>query len=442
MTPMPRRAPVVLATILATILAFGLTACASTDSSSHGASDTSARQGAGAQSAWLRVPATDADGNFAAVDRPPSTGELAKVHVRMTEVARLDSPTALVSRPHHPTELWIAERAGRIFAARRSTDGTGTVTVAKEPFLDVHEQVSTDGEEGLLGLAFDPAGKTLYFTMNVDGGDTHLMAVDVTDSASWPQAGKPRTILVVDQPDTPNHKGGDLAFGPDGYLYLGLGDGGGQGDPDQRAQDPKQLLGKMLRIDPAHPTGSKAYGIPDDNPFASGGGAPEVWLTGLRNPWRFSFDAKTHDLWIGDVGQDAREEVDRLPFAMAGGANLGWSGYEGTKVYEKGRVPKRSVPPLYEELHDDGSCAVTGGFVYRGTAIPGLEGAYVLADLCRRGIRVLRATTPADAPGAVTDHADLDGAQDVRQIISFGTDADNELYALSLTGAIWRIDKA
>lgn len=375
---------------------------------------------------------------------PPITGELAKVRVRLTRVAQLDAPTALVARPGHPNQIWVTERDGGILVANRSTDGSGEVTFASHPMLDLRDEVETDGEEGMLGLAFDPSGERLYFTTNTRGGDTHLSVVDVTDTPSWPKLGKPQPVLTVDQPETTNHKGGQVAFGPDDMLYLGLGDGGGQGDPDQRAQDPNDLLGKILRIDPSKPSGGKRYSIPSDNPFADGGGAPEVWLTGLRNPWRFSFDPANDDIWIGDVGQDEREEIDHLPRRYAAGANLGWSGYEGTKVYESGRIPDRSIPPVYEELRSDESCAVTGGLVYRGAKIPALRGAYLLSDLCRGGIRAIRVETPDAEPadiGRVTDHAQLPGSDSVTQVIAFGADADGEVYVLSLDGGVYRLDQ-
>lgn len=449
--PFPRRAGGRSAAALAlvAILAAGTAACsgdgdsgASSTPSTIACPDSATCPPAGSGEAGLRLPATDSHGNFRAVDKPPSTGELAKAKVRLTRVAALDAPTALVSRPAHPNQLFVSERDGRILVANRSTDGSGALTFAAEPLLDWRAQVSTEGEEGMLGLAFDPTGKTLYFTTNDKDGDTRLSAVVVTDTPSWPTLAKPTTVLTVDQPDTTNHKGGDLAFGPDGFLYLGLGDGGGQGDPDQRAQNPNDLLGKLLRIDPVHPSDGKAYGIPPGNPYAAGGGAPEVWLTGLRNPWRFSFDPDSGDLFIGDVGQNEREEIDRLPKGLAAGANMGWSGYEGTQVFEKDRVPKRSVPPIYEELHRDRHCAITGGVVYRGKRLDGLSGAYLLADLCRSGIRVLQVSHEPDAPGKVVDHAELAGADGATQVIAFGTDADDEVYALSLGGQIWRLDPA
>ena len=414
-----RHRAVAAATIAA--LALVATACGSSTprADSQATSDPTTEPG-------LTFPAPTAGGDFPAVDQPPTTGELAKVSVKLTEVATLDSPTDLVSRPGHPNQLWVTERAGRILVANRSTDGTGKVTFASTPLLDWRGQVATDGEEGMLGLAFDPTGKTLYFTSNLPDGDTRLSKVSVTDTPSWPELGKPTTVLTVDQPETTNHKGGDLTFGPDGFLYLGLGDGGGQGDPDQRAQDRSQPLGKLLRIDPAKP-------------------APNVWLTGLRNPWRFSFDPATRDLWIGDVGQNEREEIDRLPFTYAANANLGWSGYEGTKIFKRDRRPDRSVPPVYEELLRDGACAITGGVVYRGQKVAALDGAYLLSDLCKGGIRALRVEhDPADPGniGHVVDHAQLLGTDGASQVISFGTDADGEVYALGLQGQVWRLDPA
>jgi glucose/arabinose dehydrogenase len=230
-------------------------------------------------------------------------------------------------------------------------------------------------------------------------------------------------VLTIDQPETTNHKGGDLQLGPDGYLYAGFGDGGGEGDPDQTAQDPKTLLGKLVRV----PT--EAHG------------RPEIWLSGLRNPWRFTFDPANGDLWIGDVGQNEIEEIDRLP-AGVHGQNLGWSGLEGTTRYKSGRVEGQTVPPVFEYSHSSGGCAVTGGVVYRGKRIAALDGAYLFADLCKPGLHALVATSPRDGIGTVTDERVLDGATKVSQTIAFGTDADGEVYLLSLDGPIRRLDPA
>ena len=205
-----------------------------------------------------------------------------------------------------------------------------------------------------------------------------------------------RGVLFVDQPFS-NHNGGALAFGPDGYLYVGLGDGGSAGDPMGNAQSLSTLLGKLLRISP-RPSKGEPYAIPPDNPFVGRDGArPEIWAYGLRNPWRFSFDTATGDLWIGDVGQNAWEEIDLEPAGSDGGSNFGWDRLEGTHPFEGSPAPD-SIAPVFEYAHGDGSCSVTGGYVYRGERIPTLAGAYLFGDYCRGrpgGVRPAR--RPGDA---------------------------------------------
>jgi glucose/arabinose dehydrogenase len=238
-----------------------------------------------------------------------------------------------------------------------------------------------------------------------------------------------RTLLAVDQP-APNHNGGNVVFGPDGMLWFGLGDGGGSGDQYGNAQDVDTLLGSILRID----VGGRAageYSIPADNPFAGGGGRPEIWLYGVRNPWRFSFDRATGDLWIGDVGQGVAEEVDVLRAPERGrGANLQWPLHEGFRPYS-GDPPPGSVDPIHDYGRDDGSCSVTGGYVYRGQAVPALQGVYVFGDYCEGALRGLFSTADGVESRGLGAHAD--------NLASFGEDAGGELYVLSLDGTISRI---
>jgi glucose/arabinose dehydrogenase len=244
-----------------------------------------------------------------------------------------------------------------------------------------------------------------------------------------------RSILSVEQP-YPNHNGGEIEFGPDGYFYIGLGDGGDAGDPEGNGQNTEVLLGKILRIDPLNPGNGQEYSIPSDNPFADGdGGAPEVWLYGARNPWRFSFDAETDDLWVADVGQNEWEEIDLLPAADGGGkgANLGWDRMEGTHSFE-GDEPDDDVLPVYEYSHDDG-CSVTGGVVYRGSAVPELAGAYLFSDFCQGTLRAIRV-----AGGELADERVFDA--ETSSASSFGVDAAGDVYVASLEGPIYRIDPA
>jgi glucose/arabinose dehydrogenase len=247
-----------------------------------------------------------------------------------------------------------------------------------------------------------------------------------------------REVLTVSD-FAPNHNGGDLEFGPDGFLYVAMGDGGGSGDPERNGQDTDSLLGKLLRLDPESAPAGEGYAIPPDNPFVAGGGAPEVWLYGVRNPWRFAFDRATGDLWIADVGQDEWEEIDLLPASEGAGlgANLGWNEVEGTHSFDGGSEPEGAVPPVYEfPIGENGVRAVTGGFVYRGEAIPSLQGAYVFGGYLQ-GASPLRAIQVAD--GQVTAERTFDGV-DVTELVSFGEDNDGELYAVSLAGPIYRLD--
>ncbi len=391
----------------------------------------------------LATPDTLPDGSFPPVTGTPGAGALAEVRVRLTPVGRADTPTAMVARPGHPDQLFLAERSGRVRLVVRDPDN-GELTVAAGAVADLTDEVVTGGEMGLLGLAFAPDGDTLYLSYNVAGNDSRVDAAPVTDRDGRPRVGTRTTLIEVDQPDTTYHKGGHLVVDADGLLYAGFGDGGPQGDADQHAQDTDLLLGKILRIDPTGSAAGRPYRIPAGNPFADGvGGEPEILLVGLRNPWRFSIDPDNGDLWIADVGQHDIEEITRLPGGPASaGANLGWSAYEGTRVFAADRIPGRSVPPVFEISHDDGVCAVTGGVVYRGRAIPDLTGAYLYADLCRPGIDALRTTTPDDGIGEVTEAAALAGTDDAEEVISFATDADGEVYTLSLGGAIHRLDPA
>jgi glucose/arabinose dehydrogenase len=230
-----------------------------------------------------------------------------------------------------------------------------------------------------------------------------------------------------------NHYAGHLAFGPDGYLYAALGDGGDGGDPLGNGQNLGTLSGKIIRIDPT-PTETAPYRIPAGNPFVGVPGArPEIWSYGLRNPWKFSFDRVSGDVWITDVGQDAWEEVNFQRHAAGGGQNYGWNEMEGTHPYRDGEAPANHVRPIHEYGHVNRACAITGGYVYRGGRIPALQGKYVYSDWCEGTIRALRVQD-----GVVVSDTDL--GLDVAAIASFGEDVYGELYALSLAGPVFRFD--
>lgn len=385
----------------------------------------------------LQTPGTLPDGAFPSVLDPARDGSLRPIHVQLTTVAKVDEPTSMVARPGHPGELFLAERAGQIRLVTQDRAGP-KLTVHTGVLADLSSRISTQGEEGLLGLAFSHDGNTVYVSYTLRDSNSRIDAARVVSDGAQTRIGPLSKLLEVDQGGSVFHKGGDLAVDANGNLIIGLGDGGPEDDPDQHAQNPRLLLGKILRIDPNHPAGGRPYGIPNGNPYAhDGNGRPEIWLTGVRNPWRFSLDPKSGDIWIGDVGQDRYEEVDRLPAGpISNGANLGWSGYEGTFVFAPGRVNGPSVPPVFEMSHSEGVCAVTGGVVYRGRRIPALNGVYLYSDLCRAGVYGIRATTPANGIGRVLDERLLDGTSGADQIISFATDAEGDVYTLSLNGKI------
>jgi len=351
-------------------------------------------------------------------DAQQSQQDLGAVAVDLQEVASLEQPTAMAVRQGDDT-LFIAERTGRVVALRNGS-------VAEQAVLDLSEQTAAEGERGLLGIVFSPDGQTLYASYTNLDGDTRLDAYNFAEGAADP--GSRRQLLAVDQPFG-NHNGGNVAIGPDDLLYLGLGDGGSAGDPQANGQNRGTLLGKLLRIDP---DGGEPYAIPEGNPFVDEADAqPEIYAYGLRNPWRFSFDRDAGDLWIADVGQGAREEIDYAPSGQGAGANYGWNLREGAISYS-GEPPQDNVEPVFDYNRDGGRCSVTGGYVYRGDAIPGLRGAYLFSDYCDGVIRALR----------------LDG-RDVEQsaslnlqapaVVSFGQDNDGELYVLSLEGPVYRL---
>jgi glucose/arabinose dehydrogenase len=369
------------------------------------------------------APAPSPSPSVASTPTPPTTPspppDPASASVRLELVAELQEPLALAVREGDDA-LYVGQKTGEVMAIRG-----GDV----REVIDLSGVVSQGGEQGLLGLAFSPEGRFLYVNFTDLVGDTRI--VEYAMRGGQAAIGTRRQVLSVDQPYS-NHNGGHLLFGPDGYLYIGLGDGGSGGDPEDRAQDLGSPLGKMLRVDP-RPGGGRPYTVPPDNPFVGREDAlPEIWAWGLRNPWRYSFDRETGDLWIADVGQDAREEVDLLAAGRAAGANLGWDGYEGTLVFEE-PVPDDTVPPVYDYGRDLGA-TVIGGHVYRGSAIPALRGAYLFGDLYNPDIRML---VP---DGSGFRHLRL--GVEVENLSSFGEDHRGELYLLSLSGPVYRLAPA
>jgi len=311
------------------------------------------------------------------VNRPQQTSTEPPVAATITteQVASgFTQPTGIVAAPGDD-RLYIVEQTGTI--KRVTPEQTDT-----QLFMDISSKVTVDGEMGLLGLAFDPnyTQNGYIFVNYIDKNQNTVIARYHTDKNTVDIASE-KVILQVDQPYT-NHNGGDLAFGSDGFLYIALGDGGQAGDPHDNGQNLNSLLGKILRIDI---NTEEAYGIPSDNPFAGQAGKrPEIWAYGLRNPWRMSFDSKTDDLYIADVGQGDLEEVNFQPASSKGGENYGWRCFEGTSEYnlEGCEGVNDAIAPIIEYKHDEGRCSITGGYVYRGSMYPALEGKYFYGDFC------------------------------------------------------------
>jgi glucose/arabinose dehydrogenase len=362
---------------------------------------------------------------------PPPTEPLGDPEVTLTEIANVDSPVDLAWRDGDPA-FYVVEQDGRIV---RIGEGD-PVTV-----LDITELTEMGGEQGLLGLAFAPGGGDVaYINYTDNNGDTVISEHPVAADGTFGTGDLARTVLTVDQPYD-NHNGGDLTFGPDGYLYIGMGDGGAGGDPERRATDLSTVLGKLLRIDPAIAEG-RPYTVPADNPFVgTPGAAPEIWASGLRNPWRFSFDRKTGDLWIADVGQNAWEEIDVAP-ARGGmnagkGLSFGWSAFEGDARYNEDVSPDGHTPPLATYGHDQG-CSVSGGVRVRGGPVPELEGWYVYADYCSGTVWALEVTG---------EGRDIAAGRTV-VLQSVGAPAavvegpSGEIYIISRDGPVLRVDPA
>ncbi|MGQ0703639.1 MAG: PQQ-dependent sugar dehydrogenase [Gemmatimonadales bacterium] len=361
---------------------------------------------------------------------PPPPPPPGAVELRLVEVASgLSFPLFLTSAPGDATRLFIVEKGGRIRIIRNGT-------LLTTPFLDLTAQVSQGGEQGLLGLAFHPGyatnGRFIVHYTNL-GGDTRISVFRVSADPDRADAGSEQVILAADQPFS-NHNGGMIVFGPDGKLYIGLGDGGSGGDPQGNGQNPNTLLGKILRL-AVNDAGQAS--VPPDNPFAGQGGARgEIWSYGLRNPWRFSFDRQTGDLYIGDVGQNAREEINASTGPQPGrGVNYGWNTMEGTLCFQPSANCNRAglTLPVLEYGHSQG-CSVTGGYVYRGSAIPALQGHYFYADFCEGWVRSFRLSE-----GMAAELREWTTLRPGGQLPSFGEDGAGELYVMTAGGRVFRI---
>jgi uncharacterized repeat protein (TIGR03806 family) len=369
------------------------------------------------------MDARPANPTCVAPGRPPSTVDVR--FERAFEPVALKSPIAMVQIPGDASRFFVVERAGRVVSFPASAPTVAT------PVLDITSKVNAGGEGGLLSVAFHPKFKDngfLYASYTIHGAPNSDMRSIVTRFTST-DGGKTfgsetDVIAAFDQPYT-NHKGGNLAFGPDGFLYAGFGDGGSGGDPLDHGQNTNLLFSKILRIDVDGPA---PYGIPNDNPFKNGGGAPETFAYGFRNPWRFSFDRGTGDLWVADVGQDAWEEID----LVKRGGNYGWNAREGTHCFDQATCQKGGlVDPIYEYDHSEGK-SITGGYVYRGTKAAPFIGTYVFADFVLSRIWAL-----VDGPDGKKRAVQLNTNGPTGGWASFAEDEAGELYVIDLAGKIY-----
>jgi glucose/arabinose dehydrogenase len=349
--------------------------------------------------------------------------DLTAVRLRLEPVVTgLSIPVAIAFRgatKGRAGTMYVAEKTGTL---RRIVNGRPSGIA-----LDLRANLSHGGEQGFLGIAFSPDGNRLYVDYTDANGDSNVD--EYTMKGDGADASTRRRVLFVDQP-YPNHNGGEVVFGPDGELYIGFGDGGSAGDPQNHGQDLGTPLGKILRIDPKR-AANASYSIPADNPFVGRPGVfAENWMFGLRNPWRFSFDRATGDLWIGDVGQGEYEEIDYARRGEAG-INWGWSRREGDHEY-KGARPAGARDPIVETTHSDGWCAIVGGYVYRGRAIPKLVGTYLYGDNCRSNIE-----GAVQRGGRVVAGRDLGIAVD--SLTTFGEDRAGEVYLAARSGTIYKL---
>lgn len=350
---------------------------------------------------------------------PPADAPLPAL--RLTEIARIDAPIDTATLPDGT--VLVAQRGGVV---RVLIDPDGTPTgAAGRVVVDVSERTTTDGERGLLAIAVAPDGRELFLSLTDAAGDTLIEAHPLSGSRA---IGPPRTVYTLPQPRA-NHNGGAILFAPDGMLLVGLGDGGGSGDPLGAGQDLSTPLGAVLRLD----VGESITRTPTDNPFTGDpAAAAEIVAFGLRNPWRISLDTPRGELWIADVGQSAREEINRIHLDALPGANFGWALREGSLSF-LGEEPEGHVPPIHDYAHGPG-CSVTGGHVYRGAALPELVGAYVFSDWCDGELRALLddgGTTIARGLGVAGE-----------RVVGFGRDAGGELLVLDLSGRVLLLGRA
>jgi glucose/arabinose dehydrogenase len=398
------------------------------------------------------------DGGGMHVDAPPGTPDGGNATCAFSPVAgtpplQLEMVASGLSDP-----VFAVSPPGdsRLFIIEKSIGGTdGDIRVVKDgilqptPFLTINNispgATAVGSEQGVLGIAFHPQFATngrffVSYTANEGpaSGNGYIDEYHASPGADVADPMRVQTIFEIDDPFS-NHNGGDIAFGPDGYLYFGYGDGGSANDPNGNGQNTNVLFAKMLRLDIDHPAGGLAYGIPSDNPFVGGGGAKEIWHWGLRNPWRWSFDRQTGDMYIGDVGQGTYEEIDVVPVGV-GGKNFGWNTMEGTHCFGGGTTCSMTglTLPILDYDHSNG-CAVIGGYVYRGCRMPGYQGRYFYADYCSGDQGVHSFVWSGGLPTASMDFASL-GVSQSQSFASFGQDAQGEIYVCDIYGGtVYRI---
>jgi len=347
--------------------------------------------------------------------------------LRLARIASFSEPTYVTGAPGGGARVFVLQRSGQVMLLLNGRKQS-------RPFLNIAGSVNAQGgEQGLLGIAFpaDYAKSGLFYVdYTIPGNDIKI--VRFRRSAGNPNVADPgsaRGVLTIDHHAFSNHNGGQLAFGREGELYIGVGDGGSENDPNDNGQNTGTLLAKILRIAPS-PNGG--YTIPSSNPFVGRAGKrPEIWSYGLRNPWRFSFDRATGDMIIGDVGQDSWEELDFVGAGTGAGANFGWSIWEGNHRFRSGQAP-HAIAPVLTASHSSGYCAIIGGYVVRDKSLPGMYGRYVFGDYCRPKIESVKL-----ARGRATGLRET--GLEVPAMSSFGQDASGHIYVTSLKGPVYRL---
>lgn len=353
----------------------------------------------------------------------PATGRAGGL--KLKRIGGFDAPVYVEDAPGAPKLLFVVEQPGEIRVLRSGKE-------LKRPFLNLRSRVRYGGEQGLLSVAFDPgyARNRRFFVYYVNN-DGNIEVDGLRAKRSDPTraaAGSRSKLIEIPHPRFENHNGGQLQFGPDGRLYIGTGDGGSSGDPNGNAQSKRSLLGKLLRVEPR---GTGRYSTPKSNPFTGSKGGDEIYGLGLRNPFRFSFDSRSGDIFIGDVGQDSWEEVDHVGRRSLRGANFGWDIFEGTHAFEGGGAPANYKPPVIEYPTGGGNCAVTGGYVVRDPQLRKLSGRYLYADFCAGQIRSFDPSRPGPTDSAT--------GLELSTPSSFGEGAHRRIYVASLSGPVFQI---